>query len=227
MYKLFIANKNYSSWSLRPWAIMHALELTFEEQVIPFGADSNWDAFRQFAPAGKVPCLHDGDQVIWDSLGIIEYLAEKHQGVWPRTTAERAWARCAAAEMHSGFTHLRQTCPMHVGFRIKLKHISPELQRDLDRLNELWCEGLNKFGGPYLAGDKFTAVDAFFAPVIFRIQTYGLALSEMAQAYVNRQLRHPVLHRWEKQALNENWREKSHEEAALAAGELLIDHRRN
>lgn len=225
MYTLYIANKNYSSWSLRPWIMMRELELLFEEKLMPFGNGSNWDSFRKFSPAGKVPCLHDGESVMWDSLAIIEYLADRHRGVWPEDAKAKIWARCAAAEMHSGFTNLRGTCPMHVGLRIRMKPASPELQAEMDRLNELWCEGLNRFGGPFLAGEKFTAVDAFFAPVIFRIQTYGLIMNTQASAYVKRMLAMPTMQQWQTEALREKWREPGHEKAALAAGDVLEDKR--
>jgi glutathione S-transferase len=164
-------------------------------------------------------------RVMWDSLAIIEYLADRHRGVWPADAKAKIWARCAAAEMHSGFTNLRSTCPMHVGLRIRLKPISPELQAEMDRLNELWCEGLNRFGGPFLAGEKFTAVDAFFAPVIFRIQTYGLSMNTQASAYVKRMLALPTMQQWQTEALREKWREQGHEKAVLAAGDVLEDKR--
>ena len=205
--------------------MMRELELLFEEKLMPFGNGSNWDSFRKFSPAGKVPCLHDGESVMWDSLAIIEYLADRHRGVWPEDAKAKIWARCAAAEMHSGFTNLRGTCPMHVGLRIRMKPASPELQAEMDRLNELWCEGLNRFGGPFLAGEKFTAVDAFFAPVIFRIQTYGLIMNTQASAYVKRMLAMPTMQQWQTEALREKWREPGHEKAALAAGDVLEDKR--
>ena len=225
MYTLYIANKNYSSWSLRPWVLMRELGIPFDEKIATFESDVNWDAFKKFSPAGKVPCLHDGESVVWDSLGITEFLAERHTGVWPTGPKARIWARCAAAEMHSGFGALRQTCPMHVGLRIRLNAVSPALQRDMDRINELWVEGLTRFGGPFLAGKKFTAVDAFFAPVAFRAQTYGLPLDEQSAAYVQHLFSTEAMQHWQAEALTETWREASHEEAVMAAGSVLADHR--
>ncbi|HQY70835.1 MAG TPA: glutathione S-transferase N-terminal domain-containing protein, partial [Pseudomonadales bacterium] len=108
MYELYIANKNYSSWSLRPWVLMRELRIAFDERLVPFAPGSNFERFRAFSPTGKVPCLHDGATVVWDSLAIAEYLAERHAGVWPSDARARAWARSAAAEMHSGFGALRQ-----------------------------------------------------------------------------------------------------------------------
>ena len=138
MYTLHIANKNYSSWSLRPWALMKELNIPFKEKMSPFSAGSNWDEFRGFSPTGLVPCLVDGHLQIWDSLAITEYLAEKHPEVWPEEIDARAWARCASAEMHSGFPALRDQCSMNCGMRVKLDSVSAELQKDISRIDELW-----------------------------------------------------------------------------------------
>jgi len=227
MYELFIANKNYSSWSLRPWILMSQLGLPFHEQLVPFSASSAWDTFRKFSPSGRVPCLHDGDTVVWDSLGIAEYLAERHPGVWPADPKARAWARCAAAEMHAGFGSLRERCSMNCGLRVRLRDVPPMLARDLARLNELWNEGLGRFGGPFLTGDGFTAVDAFFAPVAFRAQTYGLPFDATGAAYVARVLALPAMQRWYTAALAETWREPGHEAEAEVAGTWLEDLRAN
>jgi glutathione S-transferase len=225
MYTLYIANKNYSSWSLRPWVLMQEFSIPFNEKIVPFREGSNWEAYRAFSPTGRVPCLHDDELVVWDSLAIAEYLAEHHQGIWPEDSTARAFARAAAAEMHSGFGTLRQECPMHCGVRIRLKNISSDLQRDIDRIDELWCEGLNRFGGSFLAGAEFTAADAFFAPVAFRVNTYSIPLSEKALEYSNRLLALDSMRDWEAAALKETWREPEHEQQALKAGVLLADYR--
>jgi glutathione S-transferase len=225
MYQLFIANKNYSSWSLRPWVLMRALAIAFEERLTPFGDGSNREAFRRFSPNGRVPCLHDGGTVVWDSLAIVEYLAERHTGVWPQDAAARTWARCAASEMHSGFDELRHRCSMTCGQRVKLRDIGVALQTDIGRINELWTEGPTRFGGPYLAGAHFSAADAFYAPVVFRAQTFGLPLAEGAGAYAQRMLRHPAMQAWYEAALAEPWREESHERAVAQAGEVWADYR--
>jgi glutathione S-transferase len=225
--KLFIANKNYSSWSLRPWALMTELGIAFEEELAPFAPSaSNWDAFRRFSPSGKVPCLVDGNVTVWDSLAIAEYLAEQHSAVWPTDRAARAWARSASAEMHSGFSALRNDCSMSCGVRVSLHSVSAALQKDLDRLDELWTEGLTRFGGPFLAGKTYTAVDAYFAPVAFRVQTYGLQLSERAQAYVTTLLACKSSQAWYEQALAETLREPSHDAEIAAAGKLTADYRK-
>ena len=152
MYSLHIANKNYSSWSLRPWVLMRALGIPFNEVLHPFADAGNREEFRRFSPTAKVPCLVDGQQTVWDSLAITEYLAETHPQVWPRETAARAWARCASAEMHSGFGALRSECSMSCGQRIQLHRSSEALRQDLARIDELWCEGLRRFGGPFSGG---------------------------------------------------------------------------
>ncbi len=225
MYQLYIGNRNYSSWSLRPWVLMREREIPFEEHVVPFDPGSSWAKFRAFSPSGRVPCLVDGGTVVWDSLAITEYLAERHPGVWPTDAAARTWARCAAAEMHSGFTTLRNRCSMNVGLEVRLHEIEPALQRDVERIDELWSEGLRRFGGGFLGGATFTAVDAFFAPVAFRVATYRLPLGEPASAYAARLLALPSMLEWKRAALLEPWREADHEADAAASGTILADHR--
>jgi len=227
MYKLYIANKNYSSWSLRPWILMRSLSIPFDEQLVPFDEGPNWNKFRSFSPNGKVPCLHDEATLVWDSLAITEYLAERHEGVWPGEADMRTWARCVVAEMHSGFAELRERCPMNCGVRLELKGMSEPLQVDLARIDEIWTEGQARFGGPYLAGPAFSAVDAFFAPVAFRVQTFGLPLGESALGYAKFILSQAAMQEWYEEALSEPWRETSHESEIAAAGEVLFDHRRD
>ena len=223
MYTLYIGNKNYSSWSLRPWILMTELDLTFEETLIPFDDGDSWAKFRAFSPTGLVPCLHDGEHIVWESLAIAEYLAEAHPEVWPADKTARAWARSATAEMHAGFSALRNECPMTVGMRIELPAISAALARDLERIQELWQQGLDQFDGPYLAGSRFTAVDAFFAPVAFRVQTFDLPLSATANAYVERLLALPGMQSWTNAALAETFREPSHEDELAALGRVTAD----
>lgn len=220
MFQLFIANKNYSSWSLRPWVLMQQLQIPFEEKLVPFGGP---DDFHSFSPTGKVPCLIDDQTTVWDSLAITEYLAERYPRVWPADAAARAWARCAAAEMHSGFTELRNSCTMNCGVRVQLKAFSAGLKSDIARLDALWNEGLSRFGGPFLAGSAFTAVDAFFAPVAFRVQTYGLALSPAARHYVDRMLALAPMQDWYAAALAEPWRDAEHEAELAQVGTVLQD----
>ena len=224
-YTLITANRNYSSWSLRPWLLMTMLGIPFEDRFEPFTKPANYDDFRAFSPTGQVPVLVNGQRTIYDSLGITLYLADRHEGVWPTDEAARAWAMCAATEMHSGFSALRNDCTMNVGVRVKPKPMSAALQRDVGRITELWAEGLKSFGGPFLAGQKFTAVDAFFAPVAFRVRTYGLDVGSAGQAWVDHMLMLPAMLTWEKDALAESWREAGHEEELRACGEIIADYR--
>jgi glutathione S-transferase len=225
MYRLFIGNKNYSSWSLRPWLLMRALDIPFEECLMPFADVSNWKQFREFSPTGLVPCLHDGGTVVWDSLAIVEYLAERHVGVWPTDRAARAWARCAAAEIHGGFAALRSRCSMNCGVRVELDEIDAALAADIARVDELWREGLERFGGEYLAGTTFTAVDAFYAPVAFRVQTFGLELTTTATNYCRRLLGHEDMRSWYAAGIAETWRETGHERELVGIGRVTADER--
>ncbi|KTE21333.1 glutathione S-transferase [Sphingopyxis sp. H050] len=224
MYVLITANRNYSSWSLRPWVLMRALGLAFEDRIEPFAKPVNYEAFRSFSPTGQVPALLHEGRTIYDSLGITLYLADRHAGVWPKDVDARAWAQCATAEMHSGFSALRNDCTMNVGVRVTPKPMSDALRTNVTRIRELFEEGLTKFGGPWLAGADFSAVDAFYAPVAFRIRTYGLDVGA-GQAWVDHILSHPAMQEWERQALLEEWREESHEAELAAAGMITADYR--
>jgi glutathione S-transferase len=224
-YTLITANRNYSSWSLRPWLLMTVLGIPFQDRIEPFTKASNYDEFRAFSPTGQVPVLLDNDRTIWDSLGIAMYLADRHEGVWPTEEAARAWAMCAAAEMHGGFSALRGDCTMNVGVRVKPKPMSDALRRDVARITELWAQGLDSFGGPFLAGKHFTAVDAFFAPVAFRVRTYGLDVGHAGAEWVHHMLTLPAMLAWENDALRESWREVGHEEELRACGEVIADYR--
>jgi glutathione S-transferase len=227
MYQLYIANKNYSSWSLRPWVLMRELGIGFEERLVPFEDTSRWQEYRKISPSGKVPCLIDAGTLVWDSLAIAEYLAERHDGIWPSAAGTRAWARSAVAEMHSGFTELRSRCPMNCGIRVRLNEFPAALARDLGRINALWNDGLDRFGGPFLGGTHFSAVDAFFAPVALRIQSYGLELDARASAYAARLLELPAMREWYRDALKERGRDMPHEAEVLQQGTLLADLRAN
>jgi glutathione S-transferase len=223
MYDLYIANKNYSSWSLRPWVLMRELKIGFQEHLMPFGQVSSWEGYRKISPSGKVPCLVDGDTAVWDSLAIAEYLAETHAAVWPADSRARAWGRSAAAEMHSGFSELRNRCAMSCGLTIRLKEFPPALERDIERIGALWSDGLRRFGGPYLTGKSFTAADAFFAPVAFRVRTYGLKLAPVAADYAHRLLGLTSMRDWYADALKEKFRDEPHEEELAQVGVVLED----
>jgi glutathione S-transferase len=219
MYELIITNKNYSSWSMRAWVLMRELAIPFTERLLPYSPG----AFKGVTPAGNVPCLVDGETLVWDTSAITEYLAERHPGVWPVDGRARAWARSAAAEMHNGFGALRNECSMSVGVRVKRYGISAALQANLDRLAELWADGLTRHGGPFLGGAKFTAVDAFHVPVASRVQTYALPLPSQAAAYAARLLELPAAKDWIAAGIAETARDAMHEEEVLSQGVLVED----
>ncbi len=223
-YVLITANRNYSSWSLRPWLLMKALGIPFEDRIEPFTKPSNYEEFRSFSPTGQVPVLLHEGRMVYDSLGIALYLADRRDSVWPAEADARAFAQCASAEMHSGFSALRNDCTMNVGVRVSPKPMSDALKANVARVREIFEEGLERFGGPWLAGAKFSAADAFFAPVAYRVRTYGLDPGK-GQAWVDQVLAHPAMLDWEKQALVESWREESHEAELAAAGVITADYR--
>lgn len=224
-YRLITANRNYSSWSLRPWLLMQALGIAFEDRFEPFTKPSNYEEFRAFSPTGQVPVLQHEGRTIHDSLGITLYLADRHDDVWPAGEDARAWAQCAVCEMHSGFSALRNDCTMNVGVRVKPRPMSERLKADIARIRELWEEGLSRFGGPWLAGAAFSAADAFYAPVAYRVRTYGLDVGPAGQAWVDHIIAHPAMQAWEAEALREEWREAGHEEELRSCGEVIADFR--
>jgi glutathione S-transferase len=222
MYRLITANRNYSSWSLRAWLLMRMLDIPFEDEVVGFTSSGNYDDFRKFSPSGTVPCLIHGDRTVWDSLGITLYLAERHAGVWPEDEEAKAWAQCVAAEMHAGFVSLRRRCPMNVGVRVERLPDTPGLTRDVARFSELVEEGIRRFGGLFLAGRAFSAADAFYAPVAFRVRSHGLEVGPAAEAWVERMLALPLMREWERMALNEAWADDSELERC---GRIIADYR--
>ena len=225
MYRLITANRNYSSWSLRPWVLMKTLGIPFEDEFVTFAGLDNYEEFRSFAPNGMVPVLIDGERTVWDSMGIVLYLGVRHPAVWPADEDARAWAQCVAAEMHSGFAALRGDCTMNVGVRVRRHPDSPALKRDAARIAEIFEQGLERFGGPFLAGPTFTVADAFFAPVVFRVRGYGLELGPKGSAWIERMLDLPAMREWEEQALREPYREKGHEAMLASTGSIIEDFR--
>jgi glutathione S-transferase len=195
---LVIGNRNYSSWSLRPWLAMKVLGLPFEEQRIPlYGPDSR-RALLQYSPAGKVPCLVDGELRVWDSLAILEYLAERHPGLWPAEGSLRARARSVSAEMHAGFPSLRQHMSMNIRKRRPGKGRTPEVLAEIARIVDIWGEAR----GPFLFG-PFCAADAMYAPVVLRFRTYEVELPPVCRAYAERVLALPALQEWMRDAERE------------------------
>ena len=200
-FKLVIGNKNYSSWSLRPWLAMKVAGIAFTEQRIPlYGPDSK-QRILAFSPAGKVPCLiigeMPGDLRIWDSLAILEYLAEAHPGLWPQDPAARATARSISAEMHSGFQNLRTHMSMNIRKRHPGKGRTPEALADIARITAMWSECRARFGkgGAYLFG-RFSIADAMYAPVVLRFRTYAVDLPPDCRAYADAILALSALQDW-------------------------------
>jgi len=206
--KLVIGNKNYSSWSMRPWLAMRAAGIPFEEIFIPLYTDDKADKDRilGFSRAGKVPALIDGDITVWDSLSIIEYLAERFPDakLWPQDRAARAHARSISAEMHSGFLPLRNECGMNLHRPVGAVTLSADAQANVARVQEIWTECRDRHGksGPYLFG-AFTAADAMYAPVVHRFRTYAIKVSPQAQAYMDTMMAQPAFAEWTKAGLAE------------------------
>jgi glutathione S-transferase len=209
--KLIIGNKNYSSWSLRGWLACKQSGLSFEEVLVPMYGD-DWEEQRcqqGLAPSsGKVPILWDGEAVVWDSLAIVDYLADKvgRDRFWPKADDARAMARSMAAEMHSGYVALRKQCPMNIRRRVENARIDDEAKADVVRILTLWAEARARFGkgGPFLFG-AFSAVDLFYAPVVSRFITYGIAVPGFAVAYMQALWEHEWLQDWTEAAEAEDW----------------------
>lgn len=213
MRKLYIGNKNYSSWSMRPWVLMKQAGIPFEEVKVRFDsfeADSQFKkTIGSLNPVAKVPVLVDGDLVVWDTLAIAEYLAETfpEKQLWPRAAADRARARSICAEMHSGFGNLRSLCVMNIEASLadvgaQLLKDNPGLQGEVDRIVQMWTDLLSAHGGPMLFGD-FSNADAYFAPVGTRIKTYGLPVPPVISAYIERVQALPGVKAWIDDALAE------------------------
>src|SRR5262245_58769305 len=196
---LAIGNKNYSSWSLRPWLLLAHSGLEFEELRLPLRSADFAERIRPFSPAGKVPALRHGALSVWDSLAICEYVAEAFPeiGAWPRAAEERAHARCVSAEMHSSFVALRSQMPMNVRAKDRRVASTPELEADVARVCAIWrdCRARAEQRGPFLFGD-FTIADAMFAPVAFRFATYGVPLGPVESAYAESLRRLPAMAKW-------------------------------
>lgn len=201
---LFIANKNYSSWSFRPWLAMRMAGIEFDEELIPFSDGGTNPAFRAFSPTGKVPVLRDGDLVIWETLAILEYLAETHPALWPADTSVRARARAISSEMHAGFQALRNECPMNMRRARRPIPVSAAAQADVARITDIWTSALAQSGGPFLYG-AFSAADAMFAPVVNRFDVYALTENAAVLAYMERMKALPPYQEWADASRQEPW----------------------
>jgi glutathione S-transferase len=197
-YTLHIGEKNYSSWSARPWILLRGAGIPFTERAVSLQSDPGKAARMAALPAGRVPVLEDDGVAVWDSLAICEYLAERHPGLWPADARARAWARSICAEMHSGFGALRAEMSMDVRARRPQRRRSDAVRSDIGRVVHLWAETRRRFGqgGAMLFG-AFTIADAFYAPVAFRFQTYGVEPTGEAGQYWRVLLAHPAVQAWE------------------------------
>ena len=205
--KLVIGNKNYSSWSMRPWLAMRATQIAFEEIFIPlYTGQNDKNRILAFARSGKVPILIDGETTVWDSLAIIEYLAERFPDarLWPENSAERAHARSISAEMHSGFLSLRSECGMNLHRPVGAIKLSEDARADVARVQEIWTDCRARYGkrGPFLFG-AFGAADAMFAPVVHRFRTYAIAVSLDVKTYMETMMALPAFGEWSEAGLAE------------------------
>lgn len=203
---LYVGNKNYSSWSMRPWLALEACGIPFEDVVIPFDFPTGNPRFREISPTGRVPVLHHGDVRVWESLAIIEYVAELYPdaGLWPEDREDRARARSYSMEMLSGFRALRGACPMNIRRPRKAIVLPEGVAADIARIEAIWREAIARSGGPFLFG-RFTAADAMFAPVVNRFDVYELVNDPATLAYMEAVKGHPDFRKWEEAAKAEPW----------------------
>ncbi len=203
---LYVGNKNYSSWSLRPWIALEACGIPFEDVVIPFDFENGNPKFRDISPTGRVPVLHHGDVRVWESLAIIEYAAElfPKAGLWPEDPAERAVARSYSMEMLSGFQALRNACPMNMRREKRGIEVSEAVAANVERIETIWREAVARSGGPFLFG-RFTVADAMFAPVVNRFEVYDLTRNPGSLEYMDAVKTHPAFQKWQEAALAETW----------------------
>jgi glutathione S-transferase len=205
---LLIGNKNYSSWSMRPWIAMKVAGIAFEEEVISLDAKDFKARVTKISGTGKVPALADGDVHVWESLAILDYLAETfpQARLWPADPKARAHARAVAAEMHAGFVPLRRHCPMNMWRPPKVRQLTPEAAADVRRVEVIWTDCRTRFGGegPFLFGG-FGAADAMYAPVVSRFETYAIDVGPVARAYMQAVQALPSWKEWRTAALKETW----------------------
>ena len=203
---LYLGNKNYSSWSFRPWIAMEAAGVPFADRVIPFDFAAGNPEFRKISPTGRVPVLHHGAVRVWESLAIIEYVAElfPEKGIWPKDAAMRAEARAISMEMLSGFRAIRNACPMNIRRKPGAIDLPEGVMGDVARIETIWKDALSRSGGPFLFG-AFSAADAMYAPVVSRFTAYCLTKDETVLAYMARMQAHPAWRKWQAAAEAEPW----------------------
>jgi len=203
---LYIGNKNYSSWSLRPWLALEGCGVPFRDVVIPFDFPAGNPEIQKISPTGRVPILYHGDVRVWESLAIIEYVADlfPQAGLWPEAIGDRALARSYSMEMLSGFRALRGACPMNIRREIQAIDLPDGVMDDVSRIEMIWQQSISRSGGPFLFG-AFSAVDAMFAPVVNRFEIYELTSDPVSLAYMNAVKTHPAFQKWQAAALLETW----------------------
>jgi glutathione S-transferase len=207
-FTLVIGNKNYSSWSLRPWMLLKHLGVEFAEKQILLDTPTFKDEIAEYGPSGRVPVLKHGDLTVWDSLAICEYIADVTGKGWPRDRAARAFARSVCAEMHSGFANLRMEWPFNARARNRHTPMTPGLEADIDRIDEIWIDCRRQFGndhGPWLFGD-YSIADAMYAPVVVRFNTYRAQVSDTTRWYMATALEDAALQSWVQAAQHEPWK---------------------
>ena len=220
MFDLYLGNKNYSSWSLRPWLLMKHYAIPFTAHMLSVAGRDYNPALKPLAGNARVPCLHEDGFQVWDSLAIAETLAERHPEMWPADPKARARARSICAEMHSGFAKLRTAMPMNLKFKLKGKPATPEVQRDIDRVVEIWQEARTQFAtadGPWLFG-RFSIADAMFAPIVCRFDVYNVNLPPLAAAYRDALLAHPAMQEWTAAAVQESEAHAHYDQLAAEYG---------
>ncbi|MEM6532957.1 MAG: glutathione S-transferase family protein [Myxococcota bacterium] len=205
--RLIIGNKNYSSWSFRAWLPLRVAGIPFEEDLRPFDLENDFASYREFSPTGRVPVLLDRGQTLWESIAILEYVAERNPdaNLWPSDEDARSHGRCISHEVHSGFTALRNACPMNMRRRIESIPVTDAVRWDADRVVRIWTDCLARFGGPFLLGSAFTIADAMYAPMINRLRAYELSRAPAVLSYTETMAQLPAWKAWVAASKAEPW----------------------
>ncbi len=205
--KLYIGNKNYSSWSFRVWLTLQMKQIPFDEDLRPFDVENEYADFAEFSPTLKVPVLVDDGETIWESLSILEYVAEQFadRSLWPDSKPIRAHARSISHEMHAGFLALRAACPMNMRRKVESIPVDRAVQKDVARIESIWADCLQRYGGPFLFGSDFTIADGMYAPVVNRLQKYQLSKHQAVAAYTHTMTNLGPWREWLEASIKESW----------------------
>ncbi len=222
---LIIANKLYSSWSLRAWMLLKAFDIEFEETLIAMYKPDTKDQMLKYGPTGKVPVLVDGEATVWESLAIVGHITERFpdKNIFPADPVARPHARSTCNEMHAGFTGLRSQCPMNLTARFEYKFRGKEVEADVNRLEAMWADARSRFGqgGPFMYGE-FSCADAMYAPVVTRLDTYQIPVSDQAREYMDAVLNHPAFLAWKEEAFKEPWFVDHYEEGETVSERFYL-----